>query len=89
MWCVQLSNDPFLEKNLEFMIECTEEFSNEQYTYQSYQRQLIKQQQQQQLYLAKRVRGDLAQLGKRVGARGRGVAARRGLGGASERLVCD
>ena len=55
---VQLSNDPFLEKNLEFMIECTEEFSNEQYTYQSYQRQLIKQQQQQQLYLAKRVRTD-------------------------------
>jgi len=52
----QLTNDPFLEKNLEFMIECTDEFSNEQYTYQSYQRQLIKQQQQQQLYLAKRVR---------------------------------
>ena len=52
----QLTNDPFLEKNLEFMIECTDEFSTEQYSFQQYQRQLVKQQQQQQLYLAKRVR---------------------------------
>lgn len=53
----QLTNDPFLEKNLEFMIECTDEFASEQYSFQQYQRQLVKQQQQQQLYLAKRVCG--------------------------------
>ena len=52
---LQLANDPFLEKNLEFMIECTDEFATEHYTYQQHQRQVLKQQALQQAYLAKRV----------------------------------
>ncbi len=53
---LELTNDPFLEKNLEFMLECVEDIGQEQYKFQQHQRLVQRQQQQLQSYLNKRVR---------------------------------
>jgi len=51
---LELTNDPFLEKNLEFMLECVEDIGQEQYKYQQYQKQVQRQQQQLQNMITKR-----------------------------------
>jgi len=51
---LDLASNTFLERNLEFMIECLEDLSVEQNKFQFYQRQLLKQQQQQTQWLQKR-----------------------------------
>eukprot|EP00160_Parvularia_atlantis_P016200 Unigene5015_Nuclearia_a/m.15379 Unigene5015_Nuclearia_a/g.15379 ORF Unigene5015_Nuclearia_a/g.15379 Unigene5015_Nuclearia_a/m.15379 type:complete len:338 (-) Unigene5015_Nuclearia_a:32-1045(-) len=51
---LELTNEPYIEKNLEFMIECVEEISQEQTKYQYYQRNVARLQQQLQLALQKR-----------------------------------
>jgi translation initiation factor 3 subunit H len=49
-----LSTNPFMEKNLEFLIECMDDLSMEQQKFQYYYRNLSRQQVQQQSWLQKR-----------------------------------
>ncbi|MCO5570098.1 hypothetical protein L7F22_023814 [Adiantum nelumboides] len=49
-----LSTNPFIEKNLEFLIECMDDLSMEQQRFQYYYRNLSRQQAQQQAWLQKR-----------------------------------
>ncbi|XP_024378109.1 eukaryotic translation initiation factor 3 subunit H isoform X1 [Physcomitrium patens] len=49
-----LSTNPFMEKNLEFLIECMDDLSMEQQKFQYYYRNLSRQQAQQQAWLQKR-----------------------------------
>ncbi|EFJ10502.1 hypothetical protein SELMODRAFT_271999 [Selaginella moellendorffii] len=49
-----LSTNPFMEKNLEFLIECMDDLSMEQQKFQFYYRNLARQQTQQQAWLQKR-----------------------------------
>ncbi|CAK9170623.1 unnamed protein product [Ilex paraguariensis] len=51
---LQLSTNPFLEKNVEFLIECMDDLSMEQQKFQYYYRNLSRQQAQQQAWLQKR-----------------------------------
>jgi translation initiation factor 3 subunit H len=51
---LDLSTNPFLEKNLEFLIECLDDLSQEQNKFQYYQRNLQKQQYQQNQWVQKR-----------------------------------
>jgi len=51
---LDLSTNPFLEKNLEFLIECLDDLSQEQNKFQYYQRNLQKQQYQQNQWIQKR-----------------------------------
>ncbi|KAG0572608.1 hypothetical protein KC19_VG109900 [Ceratodon purpureus] len=49
-----LSTNPFMEQNLEFLIECMDDLSMEQQKFQYYYRNLSRQQAQQQAWLQKR-----------------------------------
>ncbi|KAG6541880.1 hypothetical protein Mapa_016708 [Marchantia paleacea] len=49
-----LSTNPFMEKNLEFLIECMDDLGMEQQKFQYYYRNLSRQQGQQQAWLQKR-----------------------------------
>lgn len=49
-----LSTNPFMERNLEFLIECMDDLSMEQQRFQYYYRNLSRQQAQQQAWLQKR-----------------------------------
>ncbi|KAK9991349.1 hypothetical protein SO802_026334 [Lithocarpus litseifolius] len=51
---LQLSSNPFLERNMEFLIECMDDLSMEQQKFQFYYRSLSRQQSQQQAWLQKR-----------------------------------
>ncbi|CAB4263602.1 unnamed protein product [Prunus armeniaca] len=51
---LQLSTSPFLERNMEFLIECMYDLSMEQQKFQYYYRNLSRQQGQQQAWLQKR-----------------------------------
>ncbi|KAK4387970.1 Eukaryotic translation initiation factor 3 subunit H [Sesamum angolense] len=51
---LQLSTSPFLERNVEFLIECMDDLSMEQQKFQFYYRNLSRQQAQQQAWLQKR-----------------------------------
>ncbi|CAA2957492.1 eukaryotic translation initiation factor 3 subunit H [Olea europaea subsp. europaea] len=51
---LQLSTNPFLERNMEFLIECMDDLSMEQQKFQFYYRNLSRQQAQQQAWLQKR-----------------------------------
>ncbi|KAJ9147251.1 hypothetical protein P3X46_029430 [Hevea brasiliensis] len=51
---LQLSTNPFMERNVEFLIECMDELSMEQQKFQFYYRNLSRQQAQQQAWLQKR-----------------------------------
>jgi len=51
---LNLSTNPFLEKNLEFLVECLEDLGAEQNKFQYYQRQVQRQQAQQAAWLQKR-----------------------------------
>ncbi|KAH7522892.1 hypothetical protein JRO89_XSUnG0088600 [Xanthoceras sorbifolium] len=51
---LQLSTNPFLERNMEFLIECMDDLSMEQQKFQFYYRSLTRQQAQQQAWLQKR-----------------------------------
>ncbi|KAF2300570.1 hypothetical protein GH714_014069 [Hevea brasiliensis] len=51
---LQLSTSPFMERNVEFLIECMDELSMEQQKFQFYYRNLSRQQAQQQAWLQKR-----------------------------------
>ncbi|KAH7670407.1 translation initiation factor 3 subunit H protein [Dioscorea alata] len=51
---LQLSTSSFMERNLEFMIECMEDLSAEQNRFQYYYRNVSRQQAQQQAWLQKR-----------------------------------
>eukprot|EP00850_Spirogloea_muscicola_P017809 SM000156S02165 [mRNA] locus=s156:306300:308834:- [translate_table: standard] len=51
---MSLSMSPFLEKNLEFLIECMEDLSMEQQKFQFYNRNVARQQAQQSAWLQKR-----------------------------------
>ncbi|KAH9680094.1 eukaryotic translation initiation factor 3 subunit H [Citrus sinensis] len=51
---LQLSSSPFLERNMEFLIECMDDLSVEQQKFQFYYRSLTRQQAQQQSWLQKR-----------------------------------
>jgi len=51
---LNLSTNPFLERNLEFLIDCLEGLASEQNKFQTYQRQVQRQQAQQQAWLNKR-----------------------------------
>jgi len=53
---LELTNEPYVEKNLEFMIECVEDINQEQTKYIFYQRNVQRQQQQLQLAIQKRVK---------------------------------
>uniref|UniRef100_A0A0C9RGM9 Eukaryotic translation initiation factor 3 subunit H n=1 Tax=Wollemia nobilis TaxID=56998 RepID=A0A0C9RGM9_9CONI len=55
-----LSTNPFIEKNLEFLIECMDDLSGEQQRFQYYYRNLQRQQSQQQAWLQKRRADNLA-----------------------------
>uniref|UniRef100_A0A0D6R8E6 Eukaryotic translation initiation factor 3 subunit H n=1 Tax=Araucaria cunninghamii TaxID=56994 RepID=A0A0D6R8E6_ARACU len=55
-----LSTNPFIEKNLEFLIECMDDLSGEQQRFQYYYRNLQRQQAQQQAWLQKRRVDNLA-----------------------------
>ncbi|GLJ52188.1 hypothetical protein SUGI_1110170 [Cryptomeria japonica] len=55
-----LSTNPFIEKNLEFLIECMDDLSGEQQRFQYYYRNLQRQQTQQQTWLQKRRADNLA-----------------------------
>jgi len=57
---LDLSTNPFLEKNLEFLIECLEDLTQEQGKFQYYQRNLQKQQYQQAQWLQKRKAENIA-----------------------------
>eukprot|EP00742_Colponemidia_sp_Colp-10_P000999 GILJ01001081.1.p1 GENE.GILJ01001081.1~~GILJ01001081.1.p1 ORF type:complete len:342 (+),score=57.84 GILJ01001081.1:46-1026(+) len=49
-----LSTNPFLEKNINFLSDCLDDLSQEQNKLQFYQRNLVRQQQQQKTFLEKR-----------------------------------
>ncbi|CAN6462761.1 unnamed protein product [Victoria cruziana] len=49
-----LSTNPFMERNLEFLIECMDDLSMEQQKFQFYYRNLSRQQAQQQAWIQKR-----------------------------------
>ncbi|KAG6750024.1 hypothetical protein POTOM_047102 [Populus tomentosa] len=51
---LQLSTSPYLERNVEFLIECMDDLSMEQQKFQYYYRNLSRQQAQQQAWLQKR-----------------------------------
>ncbi|KAG5231910.1 eukaryotic translation initiation factor [Salix suchowensis] len=51
---LQLSSSPYLERNVEFLIECMDDLSIEQQKFQYYYRNLSRQQAQQQAWLQKR-----------------------------------
>ncbi|TQD69638.1 hypothetical protein C1H46_044829 [Malus baccata] len=51
---LQLSTSPFLERNMEFLIECMDDLSMEQQKFQYYYRNLSRQQAQQQAWIQKR-----------------------------------
>ncbi|KAL6188917.1 hypothetical protein ACLB2K_040308 [Fragaria x ananassa] len=51
---LQLSTSPFLERNVEFLIECMDDLSTDQQKFQYYYRNLSRQQAQQQAWLQKR-----------------------------------
>ncbi|PRQ38130.1 putative JAB1/MPN/MOV34 metalloenzyme domain, eukaryotic translation initiation factor 3 subunit H [Rosa chinensis] len=51
---LQLSTSPFLERNMEFLIECMDDLSMEQQKFQYYYRNVSRQQAQQQAWLQKR-----------------------------------
>ncbi|XP_022734945.1 eukaryotic translation initiation factor 3 subunit H-like isoform X2 [Durio zibethinus] len=51
---LQLSTKPFMERNMEFLIECMDDLSMEQQKFQFYYRSLSRQQVQQQAWLQKR-----------------------------------
>jgi len=51
---LQLSTNPFMERNMEFLIECMDDLSMEQQKFQFYYRNLSRQQAQQQTWLQKR-----------------------------------
>ncbi|KAJ6401258.1 hypothetical protein OIU84_016633 [Salix udensis] len=51
---LQLSTSPYLERNVEFLIECMDDLSIEQQKFQYYYRNLSRQQAQQQAWLQKR-----------------------------------
>jgi translation initiation factor 3 subunit H len=52
---LDLSTNPFLEKNLEFLVECLDDLSSEQTKFQYYQRNVQRQLVQQNQWLQKRV----------------------------------
>ncbi|XP_031477765.1 eukaryotic translation initiation factor 3 subunit H-like [Nymphaea colorata] len=51
---LSLSTNPFMERNLEFLIECMDDLSMEQQKFQFYYRNVSRQQSQQQAWLQKR-----------------------------------
>ncbi|XP_008794937.2 eukaryotic translation initiation factor 3 subunit H-like [Phoenix dactylifera] len=51
---LKLSTAPYMERNLEFLIECMEDLNSEQNKFQYYYRNLSRQQAQQQAWLQKR-----------------------------------
>ncbi|KAG6787297.1 hypothetical protein POTOM_008936 [Populus tomentosa] len=51
---LQLSTSPYLERNVEFLIECMDDLSGEQQKFQYHYRNLSRQQAQQQAWLQKR-----------------------------------
>ncbi|XP_022761780.1 eukaryotic translation initiation factor 3 subunit H isoform X2 [Durio zibethinus] len=51
---LQLSTNPYMERNMEFLIECMDDLSMEQQKFQFYNRSLSRQQAQQQAWLQKR-----------------------------------
>jgi len=51
---LNLSTNPFLEKNIEYLVECLDELANEQNTYQQYQRNAQRQQAQVNAWVQKR-----------------------------------
>jgi len=51
---LQLSTKPFMERNVEFLIECMDDLSMEQQKFQFYYRNLSRQQAQQQAFIQKR-----------------------------------
>ncbi|GAA0141683.1 translation initiation factor [Lithospermum erythrorhizon] len=51
---LQLSANPYMERNMEFLIECMDDLSMEQQKFQFYYRNLSRQQAQQQAWLQKR-----------------------------------
>ncbi|KAJ1696938.1 hypothetical protein LUZ63_005450 [Rhynchospora breviuscula] len=51
---LKLSSAPFMERNLEFLIECMDDLTAEQNKFQYYYRNLSRQQAQQQVWLQKR-----------------------------------
>ncbi|CAL5407031.1 unnamed protein product [Camellia sinensis] len=51
---LQLSTNPFMARNVEFLIECMDDLSMEQQKFQFYYRNLSRQQSQQQAWLQKR-----------------------------------
>lgn len=55
-----LSTNPFMEKNLEFLIDCMDDLSMEQQKFQYYYRNLSRQQSQQQAWLQKRRADNMA-----------------------------
>ncbi|KAL6571312.1 Eukaryotic translation initiation factor 3 subunit H [Orobanche hederae] len=57
---LQFSTSPFLESNVEFLIECMDDLSMEQQKFQYYYRNLSRQQAQQQTWLQKRRAENLA-----------------------------
>ena len=52
---LDLSTNPFLERNLEFLIECLDDLGVEQNKFQYHQRAIQRQQAQQTTWLQKRV----------------------------------
>ncbi|KAI8537712.1 hypothetical protein RHMOL_Rhmol09G0046000 [Rhododendron molle] len=57
---LQLSTTPFMERNVEFLIECMDDLSMEQQKFQFYYRNLSRQQAQQQAWLQKRRADNMA-----------------------------
>ena len=55
-----LSTNPFMERNLEFLIECMDDLANEQQKFQFHYRNLSRQQAQQQAWLQKRRSDNMA-----------------------------
>lgn len=53
---LSIVNDLYLERNIEFMIDSVDNMISEQYKYQGYLKHVARIQQQQQQYLAKKVR---------------------------------
>jgi translation initiation factor 3 subunit H len=52
---LDLSSNSYLEKNMEFLIDCLDELGTEQNKFQFYNRAVMRQQQQQAQWLQKRV----------------------------------
>ncbi|GAB2267051.1 Eukaryotic translation initiation factor 3 subunit H [Dionaea muscipula] len=59
---LQLSSKPYMERNLEFLMECMEDLSQEQQKFQYHYRNLSRQQTQQQAWLQKRRQENLARI---------------------------